>query len=179
MSTGPTDNRPAPARPLNRARVTRAENSPTLTCVPASWPFEEFREYLRALMDAAGIPDYAELSRLTDVSQTQYSNWRRGISQPSRAALKKVYPVLGLKSPVPLYIAAGLDTHEELELDSRPDLTVLPRPMQELLEVYEQLKAVGLEEVALSSIRIVVDGLKAQVPRQRTDRPSGQRRKAG
>lgn len=153
--------------------------SPTVTCVPASWPVDEFREYVRALMDAAGIPDYAELSRLTSVSQTQFSNWRRGLSQPSRLALKKIYPALGLKSPVPLYIAAGLDTHEELELGEEPSRTVLPRPMQELLEVYEQLKALGQEEVALSSIRVVVAGLRAQLPDARKAQPSGQRRKTG
>jgi transcriptional regulator with XRE-family HTH domain len=153
--------------------------SPTVTCVPASWPVEDFREYVRALMDAAGIPDYAELSRLTGVSQTQFSNWRRGNSQPSRLALKKIYRALGLKSPVPLYIAAGLDTHEELELEDQPSLAVLPKPLAELLEVFEQMRALGLEDMALSSIRVVVAGLRAQLPDTRKGQPSGQRRKAG
>lgn len=182
MSTGPTDNRPGPARPLNRARVTRVPDSPTVTCVPASWPYEEFRVYLRTLMDAAGIPDYAELSRLTNVSQTQYSNWRRGMSQPSRDALKKIYQVLGLKSPVPLYIAAGLDTIEELELAEQPNFTVLPRPLTDLIEVVEQLREVGREDVALSSIAVVVAGLRAELAAEiakRTNQPSGRRRRAG
>lgn len=179
MSVGPADNRPGPAGPLNRSRVTRAHASPNLTCVPASWPVEEFREYLRALMDAAGIPDYAELSRLTTVSQTQFSNWRRGISQPSRPALKKIAPALGLNSPVMLYIAAGLDEQRDLQLEARPDFTVLPKPLEELLEVYRQLKELGLEEMALSSIRVVVAGLRAQLPDAQRGRPTGQRRRAG
>lgn len=179
MSVRPADNRPSPARPLNRSRVTRTETSPTVTCVPTSWPVEDFRDYLRALMNAAGIADYAELSRVSGVSQTQLSNWRRGLSQPSRQALKKLVMPLGLKSPVMLYIAAGIDAQEDLELDAAPDFTVLPKPFQDLREVYEQLKLVGQEDMVLSSIRVLVDGLKAQVRGSEGGQPSGRRRRAG
>lgn len=179
MSTGPADNRPSPARPLNRSRVTRAEKSPTVACVSTSWPVEDFRAYLRALMDAAGIVDYAELSRLSGVSQTQLSNWRRGLSQPSRAALKRLVRPLQLKSPVTLYIAAGLDAHEDLELEAVPDFTVLPREFQDLREVYERLKAIGQEDVVLSSVRVLVAGLRAQLDVTESHRPTGRQRRAG
>lgn len=181
MSIRPVDNRPPPARPLNRTRVTRAEKSPTVACVPTSWPVDEFRAYLRALMDAAGIPDYAELSRLSGVSQTQFSNWRRGLSQPSRPALKKVAPVLGLKSPVTLYLAAGIDEHEDLQLPEQVDFTVLPKQFEDLRHVYEQMKAIGREDLVLSSISVLVAGLKAELDaelRRRQPQPSGRRRQA-
>lgn len=178
MSVGPGDNRPPPARSLNRPRVTRREKSPTVTYVPTSWPVDEFRDYLRALMHAAGIADYAELSRLSGVSQTQFSNWRRGLSQPSRQALKRLVEPLGLRSPVMLYLAAGIDQHEDLELAAAPDFTVLPAPFHELLQVYEELKAIGQEDVALSSVRVLADGLRAQLRGVQAGQPSSRRRRA-
>lgn len=179
MSAHPDDNRPAGHPPLARARVTKARPSPNFNCVPATWPIEEFNAYLRSLMDNAQIADYAELSRLTGVSQTQFSNWRRGLTQPGRRSLKRIAPALGLRSPVTLYLAAGLDEQEDLELESQPDFTVLPKPFQDLVEVYEQLKALGLEDMALSSIRVVVAGLKAELQERRADQPTRRRRKAG
>jgi transcriptional regulator with XRE-family HTH domain len=179
VHTHPDDNRPPSRAPLARVRVTRTRESPTVDCVPATWPIEEFNAYLRALMDRAQIADYAELSRLTGVSQTQFSNWRRGLTQPGRRSLKRIAPALGLKGAVTLYLAAGLDEQEDLELAAAPDFTVLPKPFQDLLEVYEELRTLGQEEVAISSIRVVVAGLRAQLPDTRKGQPSGQRRKAG
>jgi transcriptional regulator with XRE-family HTH domain len=147
--------------------------------VPTSWPFEEFREYLRALMDRAGIADYAELSRLTNVSQTQFSNWRRGLSQPSRQALQKIAPVLGLNGPANLYVAAGLVVQEDLQVTAHLDFTVLPRVFDDLRDVYEQMKDIGQGEVVLSSIRVLVAGLRAQLPSTGTHPPSGRGRRAG
>lgn len=179
MSTHPIDNRSPGRAALARVRVTTARNPPTVDCVLATWPVEDFNKYLRALMQQAEISDYAELSRLTGVSQSQFSNWRHGRTQPSRRNLKRIAPGLGLSSPLTLYLAAGLDEHEDLELDSQPDFTVLPKPFQELLEVYEQLKLAGQEDMVLSSVRVLVDGLKAQVRGVQAGQPSGPRRRAG
>lgn len=179
MTTHPTDNRPVGRAPLARVRVTTDRDTPNVSCVPATWPFEDFGRYLRALMDNAGIPDFAELSRLTGVSQSQFSMWRRGMTQPSRRNLKRIAPALGLNSPLTLYLTAGLDEQEDLELDSQPDFTVLPKPFLELLEVYEELQRVGQEDMVLSSIRVLVDGLKAQVRGVQAAQPSGRRRRAG
>lgn len=147
--------------------------------VSKSWPVEEFNAYLRALMDAAGIENYAELSRLSGVSQNQFSNWRRGLAQPSRETLRRIVEPLGLKSPVTLYLAAGLEEQEHLELEAVPDFTVLPKPFQDLRAVYEELKRVGQEDMVLSSIRVLVDGLRAQVHGVQADQPSSRRRRAG
>lgn len=168
---------------LPRGRVTGPGRGLNLSHVSKSWPVEDFNTYLRALMSAAGIDNYAELSRLTGVSQNQFSNWRRGLAQPSRENLRKVAPAVGLRSAVTLYLAAGLEDQEHLELDSAPDFTVLPKPFHDLRDVYEQLKDLGREDLALSSIAVLVGGLQAElaaeVSRRRGDRPTGHRRRAG
>lgn len=169
MNTGPADNRPPPAASLTRSRVTRGLLSPTVTCMPASWPVEEFRDYLRALMTGAGIADYAELSRLSGVSQTQFSNWRHGISQPSRAALKKIAPLLHVP-PVLLYLQAGLDNSRDLDLSEAPDLTVWPREFHNLHAVYERFAAAGRGAEVLDAIATLTLGLDARIGKARAVR---------
>lgn len=178
MTSRPIDNRPSPATTLTRTGVTGPGRGHTLSHVSKSWPVDEFNTYLRALMNAVGIESHAELSRLTGVSQNQFSNWRRGLAQPSRENLRKIAPALGLRSPVTLYLAAGLESQEHLELDATPDFRVLPKPFQDLREVYEELKLAGQEDMVLSSIRVLVDGLKAQVREVQAGQPSGRRRRA-
>lgn len=181
MSAHPIDNRPAGRPSLARVRVTRGHDSPTVDCVPATWPVEEFATYIRALMEKAGIPDFADLSRLSGVSQSQFSYWTRGKTQPSRRNLKRIASPLGLRSPVTLYIAAGLDAEEDLELDAQVDFTVLPKPFQDLRHVYERAKAMGREDLVISSISVLVSGLNAELNAE-IDRgkaqPSGRRKQA-
>lgn len=182
MHRHPWDNRPPPRQTLARVRVTHTRDSPTVDCVPATWPVEEFAEYLRTLMANAGIADFAELSRLSGVNQSQFSLWRRGKTQPSRQNLKRIYGPLGLKSPVTLYVAAGLDAEEDLELGERLDFTVLPQPFSDLHEVYERMNDLGRGPEALRSISVLVAGLKAEIAeieaidKRRRDQPSGRRR---
>lgn len=160
-------------------RVTGARDSPTFDCVPAIWPVEDFNRYLRTLMDNAGVRDFAELSRLTSVNQSQFSLWRRGKTQPSRANLKRIAPTLGVP-PVLLYIQAGLDAEADLDLESVPDFAALPKPFHELREVYERWTELGRGDEALRSISVLVAGLKAElgadIDRRRRDQPSGRRR---
>jgi transcriptional regulator with XRE-family HTH domain len=132
-------------------------------------------------MRRQGINDFAELSRLTGVSQSQFSLWVRGKTQPSHRNLKRVAQTLGLKSPVTLYVAAGLNTEEDLELDEQVDLRVLPKPFQDLRDVYEQAKALDREDLVLSSISVLVAGLKVELEaeiKRRKPQPSGQRKQA-
>jgi transcriptional regulator with XRE-family HTH domain len=135
--------------------------------MPATgWDVEQaapFTEYLRSLMREAGIADFAELSRLTGVNQTQFSNWTRGKSRPSRENLKKIAPALGLARPLMLYLAAGLDEPGDHELERAPDFAVLPRPLQELYELYGRFAALGQTDKVLSAIQLVLPGLKAEL----------------
>lgn len=149
--------------------------------VPKSWPREEFVEYLNACMQRAGIPDYATLSRLSDVSQSQLSNWHNGKAQPSQSSLKKLAAHLGVK-PVNLYIAAGVYDSTELDLAQTPDLRVGPTEFLDLAELWEDP---GLSDEQRSfvrrSIATLVGGLRAELAKgvgPRKVRPSGGRRTA-
>lgn len=162
---------------LTRARVTDRLLAPNLFGVPTSWPADAFRDYLRALMDAAGIPDYAELSRLSGVSQTQFSHWRRGNARPSRESLAKIAPILGVAA-VSLWLAADLANPDELALADAPDMRVLPREIRELADLFD---TPGLTEEQKSYVRRSVStltaGLRAELVKPR-NHPTG-RRKVG
>jgi len=166
---------------LTCAEVPDAPESPSLFGVPKSWPVDEFNEYLRACMKRAGIPDPAELSRMTNVSQTQLSNWRYGKSQPSAASLKKLAPALGV-APVNLYIAAGLNDSEELALDRSPDLRVGPREFVDLAELWDDDRLTDEQRSFVRrSVATLVAGLRAELPKHRRsgkEHPSGGRRTA-
>lgn len=160
---------------LSRGRVTDRPSPPTVFGVPTDWPAETFRKLVRDLMDAAGIVDYAELSRLSGVSQTQLSLWRRGLAQPSRESLKEVAPVLNV-APVRLYLAAGIMDASELELDDTPDFRVLPTEFLDLADLYESLDRSDDRRVFLRrSVAALVAGMQAESPSNR-GRPTGRRR---
>lgn len=137
--------------------------------MPANWPVEEFNAYLRALMTAAGIADYAELSRVTKVNQTQFSNWRHGKTQPGRANLKRIAPHLGVP-PVLLYLQAGLDETDDLDLAEAPDVTVWPAEFRELREIYERFAAAGRGDEVLDAIATLALGLDARIGKARSVR---------
>lgn len=119
---------------LSRMRVTADGKASTLSPMSTAWPVEEFQEYLRALMDEARIANFGELSRLTGVSENQFSRWKLGKSQPSAANLRRIAPALDV-APVALFIAAGLNDPAELDLD-QPDLTVVPAEIRDLISLY-------------------------------------------
>jgi transcriptional regulator with XRE-family HTH domain len=137
-----------------------------------SWPVDEFAKYLRALMDAAGIETYAELSRLTDVSQNQFSNWRRGLARPSHELLRKIAPVLHVK-PAALWYQAGLQA--DGDIDQAVDVTVWPPEFHTLREIYERFAAAGRGEEVLDAIGTLTLGLQARIGKPR----SSVRRRAG
>ncbi len=162
MTTHPINKPSRPGPPLARPRVTSVRATPSLDCVPATWPYEQFADYLRALMDAAGIADYAELSRLTGVNQT----------------LKRIAPVLN-QPPVKLYVMAGLSVEADFDLSQQPDFTALPKPFHDLRETYERAVAAGEGDKMLEAMSLLVAGLNAQLKSSsmaRGDRPSGRRR---
>lgn len=138
----------------------------------ATWPVEEFREYLRVLMDQAGIPDYAELHRRTGVSQTQFSHWRKGNAQPSADSLRRIAPALGV-APAALFLAAGLNLADEIE-PRESDLAVLPREIRDLLDLWANDDLTGQQRDDLRrSIGIVVAGVRAGL-----DTSSGRRKRS-
>jgi len=142
-----------------------------------TWPYEEFREYLRRLMDETRprIPDFAELSRLTGINQSLFSRWRSGQVQPGVDSLRKVAAALNVQ-PVRLYLAAGLTDAAELGLAGEVDMTVVPAEIRELIALY--LDARLSDEQRTYVRRIVADvsaGLRAELAAPPA-RPSGRRR---
>jgi transcriptional regulator with XRE-family HTH domain len=149
--------------------------------VPKSWPREDFVEYLNACMQRAGIPDYATLSRLSGVSQSQLSNWHNDKAQPSQSSLKKLAAHLGVK-PVSLYLAAGVYDSTELDLAQTPDPRVGPTEFLDLTELWDDPRLNDDQRSFVRrSISTLVAGLRAELPkggRAGKDRPSGGRRTA-
>lgn len=130
-----------------------------------SWPHQEFGEYLRAAMTAAQVPDFAELSRLSDVSQTQLSNWRRGLAQPSRASLRKIATALGIQ-PVRLYFAAGLNDPDETDIgQGMIDPATLPAELRELIDMYLHQLNDEQRSYTRRTIAYVTAGLRDEVAR--------------
>lgn len=177
----PPDTRPSDRSPLSSQRVTRDSRRPYASRVPKVWPVDEFREYLRALMDERRIPDYAELSRLSGVNQWQFSQWNRGLAQPSVKSLRKVAPILGVQ-PVALFIAAGLNDAEELELTQGPDLKVGPAEFRDLAELWDDPRLTDDQRSFIrSAVANLVAGLRAGLvnsPAAEQNSPSGRRRTA-
>lgn len=141
--------------------------------MPADWPADAFREYLRELMAAEGIPDYAELSRRSDVSQTQLSRWKSGASQPSPDSLRQVARVLRVQ-PVALFLAAGLNVAEELEL-AEPDFTVLPGEIKDLIDLWnDRSLSEAQRSDLLRALSLLLQGIRADATRP----PTGGKRSA-
>lgn len=178
MTVRPPDNRPGPAHTLARAGVTRLSGPSIVFCMPATWPVEEFVAYLRALMREADIADFAELSRLSGVSETQFSNWRRGLSQPSRKSLNRVAPILRVK-PVNLWLMAGIADEADLDLTERPDMTVAPREFTDLLELWHDDRLSDPQRDFLrTSVAVLVSGMRGQLADPARGRPNRRPRTA-
>lgn len=162
-------------------RVTEALPSPTVFGVPKSWPREDFVEYLSALMRRAGIADYATLSRLSGVSQSQLSNWHNDKAQPSQASLKKIAPHLGVK-PGNLYIVAGINDADEFDSRQADDYLVGPSEVGDLVELWNDPRLNDDQRSFIRrSISTLVSGLRAELPKSIAPtkvRPSGGRRTA-
>lgn len=111
-----------------------------------TWPADDFNRYLEELMRAQGITDRAELARLSGVSNSQFSTWKKGTYRPSKSKLEEIAPYLGV--PVRnLLLKAGIVTPEELGLDAEPEMPVLPRVLRELIDTYAELETKAPELV--------------------------------
>lgn len=182
MSTlRPPDTRPPLQIALSDQRVTTYRSPPYAQAVAKEWPSDQFRDYLVELMHEAGFANFAELSRATGVSQWQFSQWTRGMAQPSTKSLRRIAPALEVV-PVKLFLMAGLNETAELELDREPDLRVGPAEFQDLAELWDDPRLSPEQRSFIRrSISTLVGGLRAELAERdgtRKDRPSGGRRTA-
>jgi transcriptional regulator with XRE-family HTH domain len=114
-------------------------------------------------MDAAGIATYAELSRLTGVSQNQFSNWTRGLAQPSRDTLNRIAPALNVPR-ANLLLQAGITDRSDLDLQTSPDLRVLPAEFRELADLYDSDKVTDEQRLFIRrSLASLAAGVRAEL----------------
>jgi len=129
-------------------------------------------------MDREGIADYAELSRLSGVSQTQFSNWRKGTHQPSQESLDRIAPVLRT-TQADLYIAAGLFSPGHVGAPDDYEPSVLPREIRELIELYDSMTTEANKRYFREQVAFALRGLKASAPEpeapEQTERPDRRR----
>lgn len=136
MITRPADNRPRNARAFRSLKMTRPASSRTVRSMrKPTWPHEDFNAYLEDLMAANGIVDRAELSRVSGVSNSQFSTWKKGTYRPSRDKLRQVAAVLN-EPLIHLEIKAGLVDTSELEIPE-PTFEVRSRPVVKFLGYYD------------------------------------------
>lgn len=167
---------PTPTDDLSHVRVTVGAKRSNVPPVAKTWPVAEFQEYLRALMDAAGIVDFAELSRRSGVGQWQFSTWKQGKNQPSVTNLRRIAPVLGVPL-VKLQLAAGLAAEDELDLSDQVDLTVLPAELRDFIDLYLGGLTDEQQQYARRALTHLSVGLRAELAKV-DNRPQGRRRPA-
>lgn len=169
--------RPPPG--VMRARTTfrQAAHATSLVRVrnQGEWPAAEFRVHFEVLMRNAGIPNAAELARQAGIDPSLISKWLNGRQQPSRGNLKKVAGPLGT-SPVNLYIQAGLDDEEDLDISGQIDTTVVAAVYRELLDLDNDASTTDAERSFLrESVANLIAGVRG---RRSASQPIGRRRSA-
>lgn len=180
MATAIDHVRAQPGTMRARTSFERTVNAPTLVRVrtEGDWPAGEFRDYFLALMTNAGIANIADLARRADIDPSLISKWLNGRQQPSRRNLKKVAGPFGVP-PVNMYLAAGLDDEEDLDISGQYDLSAIAPEYRALLDLdrdEETTPAVRafLRECAAT----LVAGVRARRGEERAGRPIGRRRTA-
>jgi transcriptional regulator with XRE-family HTH domain len=138
-----------------------------------NWPAEDFRVYLDEKMRDAGLPRAADLAAAAGIDASLISKWRRGIQQPSRKNLKAIAPVLRV-APVMLYLAAGLDEAEDLDVNA--DADSWPGGFHELRTLFERLDAAGSGEVARRDLARLIASWRTDLDELERARPNSRRR---
>jgi transcriptional regulator with XRE-family HTH domain len=164
---------------LSHMRVTNGHSGSSVPAMSKAWPVAEFQAYLRACMGAAGISDFAELSRRTGVGQWQFSTWKQGKNQPSAASLRRIAPALDVPA-IKLFLAAGVNDADELDLSDQPDLTVLPAEIKDFIALYlDERLTDDQRRYARQTVAYIASGLRAELAKSRDSgqvKPSGRRR---
>lgn len=124
----------------------------------SEWDPRSFSAYLDAAMRNQGIRNDAELSRLSEIRQTQIGNWRNGAARPSMRLLRQLAKALNV-APNNLYVLAGWLDKEE---PKGPDFGLLPPEIKNLIVLYDQMTTdVGRRQIR-EQIDVAVRGLQAK-----------------
>jgi len=139
----------------------------------SEWDPRSFSAYIDAAMRNRGIRNDAELARLSDVRQTQISNWRAGTARPSMRLLRQVAAALDVPAQA-LYIQAGW-----IESDGEQTQALVPLPPEitRLIALYESAKTEKVRAYIRQQLDFALQGLKASTPNVEAAPSSKQRRK--
>lgn len=143
------------------------------THLDVGWPAEDFRVYLDTKAGEAGFKNDAELAEAAGLNPSLLSRWRSGRAQPSRKSLKMLARPLRT-TPVMLYIAAGLDEAEDLDVTAEADRW--PAELHDLRTLYERFEAIGRADVVRRDIVRLVAGLRAELAELAKPGPNSRRR---
>lgn len=148
---------PRPAHLLVRTHMTDGADMPSLVFVPTTWPRDDFLDYLAALRDRESIKDPSTMMRMADLDPSMHTNWKKG-AQPTTESLDALAPVLNTTA-MALYIAAGRMSAKHLSEGTRPDLVVMPKEFDDLIDLYKSADTEGRTKIR-DQISFVVRGLR-------------------
>jgi transcriptional regulator with XRE-family HTH domain len=156
------------ARAIGRAKVT-ARPKPATT--------DEFRTFLRHLMDQAGFDTFESLARAGRFDATTLTRWFNGEQKPSNDLLHKIAGPLRVRFG-DLLVAAGIATPQQLGMEVSPG-PVLPLEVRELLDELDGAPQAEVRAV-LAQVRHVADFYRTvrpvrKEPKMRDSRPAEKR----
>lgn len=125
---------------------------------------DDFGNYLTQAMAAAGLSQ-AELSRLTGISDSIISKWRRGQAVPSVENLRILAPALGMTTR-DLVVVAGHMTPDEVGLAEPPEP---PKPPARLASLQDDINA--QPNLSDSDKRLMIDLYQRLLAQVKEDDP--------
>lgn len=100
------------------------------------WPRAVFVAWLDDLMDALGVQSDNQLAGAVGIaSPSVISNWRRGVTQPDVANLRKLAQAAKVP-PVKVYAMAGRIEQQDMEPGPAASIKPLPKPIRDLIDLY-------------------------------------------
>lgn len=166
---------PSPGRLFVSTHMTNEATVSSLVCVPTNWPRQSFLDHLAALRDREAIKDPTTMMRLAGLDPSMHTNWQKG-AQPTTASLDKLAPVLRVPANM-LYISAGRLRPRDLDAPTDPNMMVLPREFEDLIELYRSSADADARRMIREQIGVAVRGLRAILTDSRPSSDSRQTKK--
>lgn len=106
-----------------------------------------------------------KLAEMLGWNHTKLHGWRTGRQRPSFASLTELAGILK-EEPRKLWVLAGLASAQEAGLQGSPEPQPLPRPLQELIEMYWASDK-NARTVLLGQVEFLLDGMAGRTARRR------------
>jgi transcriptional regulator with XRE-family HTH domain len=126
---------------------------------------EPFLRWLDRVKEQHGMASDNKLAEMLGWNHTKLHGWRTGRQRPSFTSLTELAGILG-EEPRKLWVLAGLASAEEAGLEGSPEPQPLPRPIQELIDVYWRSDK-NARTVLLGQVEFLLDGMAGRTARRR------------